>query len=261
MNYRRKRNKIRRPRQKGSALLVSLMVMVGLSLLGLGFVAVSETESAISINERNAAQTREVAEAGLKVVVEWFQDPEWADEQDLLPPNIDVIKTDRIIDAASIGRYKAGFPRLFEKPHKGNDVNRFFGDEDHADVWINNTKLAAAAVAGDRTYLNDLNKVLLNSDYTAGRITEIKVYAPPMSAATHADGFYKPGYRLGLATIVVTATKCRDDSDADPCTSDSPDSRVIARRTVRAVISEWPFPGPSGPVQTNANLGTNGDVR
>ncbi|HET7711165.1 MAG TPA: hypothetical protein VFL80_04490, partial [Thermoanaerobaculia bacterium] len=50
----------------GSALLVSLMVMVGLSLLGLGFVAISETESAIAINERNSVQVLDVAETGAK---------------------------------------------------------------------------------------------------------------------------------------------------------------------------------------------------
>ena len=33
--------------ERGSALLVSLMVIIGLSMLGLGFVAMSETESAI----------------------------------------------------------------------------------------------------------------------------------------------------------------------------------------------------------------------
>ena len=62
--------------QKGSALLVALMTMVGLSLLGLAFVALSETENAISINEQNHTQTVAVAEAGAKLVLQWFQDPE-----------------------------------------------------------------------------------------------------------------------------------------------------------------------------------------
>ena len=260
MKYDRKKPRRRRTPQKGSALLVSLMVMVGLSLLGLGYVAVSETESAIAINERNSSQTREVAEAGVKVVVEWFQDPDWADAEDILPSNIVNVKTDRKNGAGvSIGYYKPS-GLLFDKPHKGADQNRFFGDEDHADIIINNTTLSTASGA-DQTYLNTLNQTLLNGDYSAGRITEIKVYAPPFSGATNVGGFYDGGIRLGLATIAVTATKCRDDSDANPCLDSSADSRVISRRTVKAVISEWPFPGPSGPVQTNANLGTNGDVR
>jgi hypothetical protein len=248
--------------QKGSALLITLMVMVGLSIMGLGYVAISETESAISVNERNAAQTRELAEAGVRLVVETFQDPIWAEDTKLLPPTIDAIRTDRIISGTSIGRYK-GTGRLFDKPHKGSDSDRFWGDEDHADVWINNTRLATAAAAADKAWLDNLNKSLFNSDYTAGRITEIRVYAPPFSNGSLVNGFYEksPGVRLGLCTIAVTAMKCRQDSDADPCTDASPESRILARRTVRAVISEWPFPGPSGPVQTNANLGTNGNVQ
>ncbi|HEX6642230.1 MAG TPA: pilus assembly PilX N-terminal domain-containing protein [Thermoanaerobaculia bacterium] len=262
MNYTSKRTKSMRGSEDGSALLVTLMVMVGLSIIGLGYVAISETESAISLNERNATQTRELAEAGARAFVEMFQDPQWAEETSLLPPTINDIKTDRIVDGASIGRYKPG-TRLFDKPHKAADSDRFWGDEDHADVWINNTKLATAASAPDKAYLNNLNKTMFNGDYSAGRITEIRVYAPPFGGGVLQDGFYKKneGIRLGLCTIAVTATKCRNDSDADPCTDASPESRIISRRTVRVVISEWPFPGPSGPVQTNANLGTNGNVQ
>jgi hypothetical protein len=257
-----KRTRKTRRQQEGSALLVTLMVMVGLSIMGLGYVAISETESAISINERNTAQTRELAETGVRAVVEMFQDPLWAEETSLLPPAITQIKTNRVIDGTSIGVYKPS-TRMFDKPHKGSNLDRFWGDEDHADVWINNTKLAAASSSTDRAWLNELNKALLNSDYSAGRITEIRVYAPPFNEGNLISGFYSAltGIRLGLCTIAVTATKCRNDTDADPCTDASPDSRVISRRTVRAVLSEWPFPGPSGPVQTNANLGTNGNVQ
>jgi hypothetical protein len=256
------RTRSARKRQKGSALLVTLMVMVGLSIIGLGYVAISETESAISINERNSAQVRELAEAGARMVVETFQDPLWAEDVKLLPPTITQIKTDRIVNGSSIGRYKPG-TRLFDKPHKATSGDRFWGDEDHADVWINNTKLAAASATADRQWLNNLNKTLFNGDYSAGRIIEIRVYAPPFSGGVLQDGFYRSdeGIRLGLCTIAVTAAKCRNDTDANPCTDASLDSRVISRRTVRVVISEWPFPGPSGPVQTNANLGTNGNVQ
>src|SRR5438034_11669757 len=76
-----------RSSSRGSALLVSLMVIVGLSLLGLGFVAISETESAIAKNQQNALATQAIAEAGAKVVVEWFQDPAWGETQAGLPVN------------------------------------------------------------------------------------------------------------------------------------------------------------------------------
>src|SRR5687767_13641224 len=83
--------------ERGSALLVSLMIMVGLTLLGLGFVAVSQTESAISITERNYTQTLQVAEAGALRVVDWFQNPEWADAQTLLPANRAEYKVVRLL--------------------------------------------------------------------------------------------------------------------------------------------------------------------
>src|SRR2546430_10060093 len=80
-------SKRKRPDNRGSALLVSLMVIVGLSLLGLGFVAISETESAIAKNQQNALQTQAIAEAGAKVAVEWFQDPIWGEANAALPSN------------------------------------------------------------------------------------------------------------------------------------------------------------------------------
>src|SRR2546430_16987990 len=80
-------SKRKRPDNRGSALLVSLMVIVGLSLLGLGFVAISETESAISKNQQNALQTQAVAEAGARLVVEWFQNPTWAIASGGMPSN------------------------------------------------------------------------------------------------------------------------------------------------------------------------------
>src|SRR5437667_6520244 len=73
--------------KRGSALLVSLMVIVGLSLLGLGFVAISETETAIAKNQQSILQTQAVAEAGAKMVVEWFQDPTWGIANAAMPVN------------------------------------------------------------------------------------------------------------------------------------------------------------------------------
>jgi len=57
----RRRSRRNRRGSRGSALLVSLMVIVGLSLLGLGFVAISETESAIAKNQQASLQTQAIA--------------------------------------------------------------------------------------------------------------------------------------------------------------------------------------------------------
>src|SRR5688500_12453912 len=109
-------------RERGSALLVSLMVMVGLSLLGLGFVAITETESAIAINERNSAQALFAAETGARVMVDFFQDSNWANERGLLPRNLNAFKTRRTFpdDTSRNGYYKSNaLHLLFDKPFKG----------------------------------------------------------------------------------------------------------------------------------------------
>jgi hypothetical protein len=252
----RKRNS-----QRGSALLASLMVMVGLSLLGLAFVTISETEGAISMNQRNLTQVQQVAETGAKFAIEWFQDPDWATAQNLMPANTDAIKPERNFktnpaDTTAIkDRYKqdAG-TKLFDTPFKPNRVDRFYGSEKSPDVVINGST--------NQAFLNQLNAKLFVTPDLTGRITDIRVYAPPMvSALENADGYWEGGVRLGVATVQVTATKCRNDSATTPCTSTDDPDRIIAQKTVRAVLSEWPFPGPSGPVQTNANLNTSGNLQ
>src|SRR6185503_18225680 len=114
--------------ERGSALLVSLMVIVGLSLLGLGFVAISETETAIAKNQQNVLQTQAIAEAGAKLVVEWFQDPVWSQLNAALPSNdggvnanINAIKVTRVFPGPSgyTGVYKpVSTMRLFDKPYR-----------------------------------------------------------------------------------------------------------------------------------------------
>ncbi len=243
---RRKRHPRRR---RGSALLVTLMVMVGLSLLGLGFVAISETESTISVNERNYTQVLSVAEAGARMVVEWFQDPNWANTRGLLPANLNAYKTQRVLTATATppsytGRYKSDtstgnpYGLLFDKPFKPRASDRFFGDENHPDVFLNSTNAAA--------FLTTFNTNLLQ-DTTTGQVTEIRIYAPPILGGTlNPNGFWDKGTRYGLCTIRVTAKKFVGTQE-------------VAERIVKLVISEWPFPGPQGPVQSNANISTGGN--
>jgi hypothetical protein len=218
--------------ERGSALLVSLMVMVGLSLLGLGFVAISETESAISVNERNYAETLAVAEAGARAVVEMFQDADWAKAHDLLPPNSENIKNTRVdSDGNNIGYYKE-LPTqlLFDSPFKPATRDMFYGDENTPDVEINASMGTTAT-----NYLDDLNEALLGTD-TDLRISEILVFSPPM---VNND-------RFGVATVKVTAEKMRND-------------QPIARRAVKIVVGETPLPGASGPIQTEGALDNSGN--
>ena len=265
------RNKRRLRSDRGSALLVSLMVIVGLSLLGLGFVAISETETAIAKNEQSVVQTQAVAEAGVKLIVEWFQDPVWAQTTAGMPSNdptvnanLAAIKTIRV-SGPDTGVYKpnAGI-RLLEKPYRPQFQNRFYGDENSADLIINQTT--------DSTTINAINNLLLGpnaEDKRDGEITEIKIFAPPIvggnlvanGAATNADGtpqrFWVAGQRFGVATITATAMMFRDRTLAGA--AKMAPSNVLATHSVRLVVGELPIPIPGGPIQSNTSLSFGGN--
>ena len=266
--------KIRRLRKnrrsdRGSALLVSLMVIVGLSLLGLGFVAISETESAIAKNQQNALATQAIAEAGAKVVVEWFQDPSWGETQAALPVNASApaaIKPTRYVGgnpactSASpgncdyAGSYKPDVTKkLLDKPYRPSNDNRFFGNEDHADLVINRTTAPALIDAFNDKLLASNGATATGLDKLAGEVTEIKIFAPPIVGGTvNAAGYWSSGSRYGLATIKVTAQQFRDPGAH---------TGVIASHSVRLVVGELPLPIPAGPIQGNANVSFGGNFR
>ena len=240
--------------EKGSALLVSLMVMVALSLLGLGFVAVSETESAISINQRNYTQTQAVAETGARMVVEWFQNADWANRRGLLPPNDTALKTQRqvnVLGSPYTGYYKQPATALLcDLPFKPAAENRFYGDENSADILIRDSDGGVA-----KAFLDRFNSIVFANSDAGGRITDIRVYAPPIVGGTLVEKpagsgkkFWEGGTRYGVATIRVTATK-------------TVNGQFVAERTVKIVIGDFPFPGPEGPLQSNTSISTNGSFR
>lgn len=280
--------------ERGSALLVSLMVMVGLSLLGLAFVAVSETESAIANNERNGAQTLAVAEAGAKAVVDWFQDPIWARDQGLAPANDPTcstspcIKISRLISTATDNTgvkygpdyYKSGATDvLFDRSYRVEN-GKFYGTEDNPDILINdrtaptflsgfNIRLFNTTVPG--TMPTDTNACSSCDNVQGGRVTEIRIYAPPVDGGItntyagwttaagipNARGFIYGGSRFGIATIRVTAVKY----NLPQCGPYQSGCRALAERTVKFVIAEWPVPGPSGPLQSATSLANAGNVQ
>ena len=270
------RQMFKKARQRGSALLVSLMVMVGLSLLGLGFVAISETESSISVNQRNATQTLQVAEAGARGVVEWFNNPSWALTVGMMPVNANGIKHERkaeIVTAGGgtytyTGYYKPkvddGDPATTEQlicdlPYKPSPEHRFFGvDDKAADIYINRTNAAA--------FLDTFNSRLFDSTDEGGRVVEILIYAPPVLGPISGNEktewpagsgrfYWNGGTRYGVATIKVTAQKTQPAN----CTPgvDTP-CQLLAQRAVKLVVSEFPFPGPEGPLQSQSGITTNG---
>src|SRR5438105_1553099 len=253
-----RKNLSRRKRQKGSALLVSLMVMVGLSLLGLGFVLVSETENAIALNDRNYTQAQAAAETGVKTVVEWLQDAPWSNDVGLLPKNVADFKTMRLTKTgAQYGYYKpVSSQRLCDVPFKPAGADRFLGaDPNHADIWIADTYPDGTANAKGKAFLDDLSAKLF---YAPGggiektRISDIRVFAPPIPGvdpADYANGYYDTDRpRYGVATIRVTAQKLVNGT-------------VRAERAVRAVVQETPFPTVDGAIETAGSLVGQGSFR
>ncbi|HSY47827.1 MAG TPA: hypothetical protein VLC46_03370 [Thermoanaerobaculia bacterium] len=266
---RRKKRLLRKDR--GSALLVSLMVIVGLSLLGLGFVAISTTETAIAKNQQAVTQTEAVAEAGAKLVVEWFQDPVWAQTSGGMPSNDGTVNTNLAatkttrVSGPNTGVYRpTAQVRLLDKPYRPNFNDRFYGDENSADLIINRTT--------DSTTIDALNNILLgpnSEDKRDGEVTEIKVYAPPIvggvltpnGAATNADGtaqqFWVGGERFGVATIKVTATMFRNRTLTGAAKIAA--TNIMATHAVRLVVGEMPLPIPGGPIQSNTSISFGGD--
>lgn len=264
-----KRSKRLLKKDRGSALLVSLMVIVGLSLLGLGFVAISSTESAIARNQQAALQTQAVAEAGAKLVVEWFQDPNWAEINAGLPKNdptqnanINAIKVTRLSDTYS-GLYKPlNSTKLLDKPYRPDPMNRFYGDENTGDVVINRTT--------DPGSIDKINNLLFGTsveDKRSGEITDIRIFAPPIvggkltaNGLLNPDGtpqqFWVGGSRFGVATIKVTARQFRD-----PAGDKTASANILSSHSVRLVVGELPLPIPAGPIQGNANVSFGGNFQ
>ncbi|HET7706118.1 MAG TPA: pilus assembly PilX N-terminal domain-containing protein [Thermoanaerobaculia bacterium] len=252
-----KRHRTSKQNESGSSLLVSLMVIAGLSLLGLGFVAISETESAISVNERNYTQTLQVAEAGARSVAEWFNAPEFTLATGLMPANDNDLKQTRT-NASYTGVYKpdTAMELLCDIPF-GQDSDRFYGvDAASADIVITRANADGAA------FLDQFNSRILTDAAQGGRIVEIRIYGPPVVGGTFTTtGGLKfwnrnVGVRYGLATIAVTAEKTRDG-----LLTGTDNSPVIARRTVRVVVAELPLPGAEGPLQSHSGTGTTGNFR
>ena len=253
---------------RGSALLVSLMVIVGLSMLGLGFVAISETETSIAANHANSLQTEAIAETGARTVVEMFQNPDWAIAQGFLPANdvkttptlgqIKVVRTFTITEGTSTTTYSSVYKpatdaKLLDKPYRPKNDDRFFGDEDTADLLFNRTTAQAN--------IDALNSALFGTkpeDRINGEITEIKIFAPPIVGGTltadpgDATGkrkFWVGGRRYGVATVKVTAQKYSDPKNR---------TGLISQHVVRLTVGEFPLPIPAGPIQGNADVSFGG---
>src|SRR5262245_12190325 len=240
--------------ERGSALVLALLIMVIMTLLGLAFVLVGDTEARIARNQRDVAQAQFIAEGGVRIVRAWFEDPTVTGY--LLPTVSQMDRTQRWVDDDNDGTYPASTSSLspfnviyrngtddpFERPYRGSPAMTLLGTEDHPDLSI-----SYGGSIAQRNYLNTLNSTLFSSfpsPIQQGKITEILVYAPPILTISGTR------VRYGIATIKVTAKVYEQVGGAA--------ERAIATRTVKAVINQAPYPA-SGPIQSCGTLQTHGN--
>jgi hypothetical protein len=237
----------RRKRERGVALIVTLLIMVIMTLLGIPFLLMGETENRMAENERLSQQALYAADAGAKMVVRWFDRPMHAGNA-LNPTLAAIDRTQRLIDDGDPGTppvaadgtaakpyYKQGVDAggdgdddVFDKPYRdspGESVHALLGTEDGPDMVIHEPDSAAAAA-----FLEDLSQSLLPAYPSPGvhaRITRIDVYGPPYAQKGGA------WTRLGVGRIKVLARLYTDLPDGS--------EQILAQRMVKVLINEVPY--------------------
>jgi len=226
-----------RPAERGTALVVALLVMVVMTLLGIPFLLMGETENRIAENECLSLQALYAAESGARVVKRWFDQPGHADNV-INPPLAAIDRAQREIDedgdpataptdadgSPEHPYYKQDNDAVFGKPFRGSLVDAILGTEDGPDMRID-----AASSAEAETFLRELSNDLLGG-YPSGesgrraKISHIDIYSPPY---VQVGGTWK---RHGVATVKVVAGVYQERQG---------DSEVLlSERMVKIVLSE-----------------------
>ncbi len=238
--------------ERGSALLLAVLVSAAVVLLGLSLLLAVGTEHGIAGNERYAEQALAAAESGARLVRAWFDDPGATD----LPVALPVAEFDRSLrridhdddpatparsqDGAGWPRYKQGIDRdgnglddLFDRPYRGSLADAPCGTEAGPDARLDGATSSSAA-----SFLERASRRLFAGfpDRGAGietRLTRIDVYGPPTAPGSTGR------VRLGIATVTVAAGVFKREG---------PSERVLAERTVTIVLGEIPYAAADGPV-------------
>jgi hypothetical protein len=248
----------KRLRQRGSALLASLMVIVGLSLLGLAFVAISETESAISINERNHTETVALAESGAREVVQWFQYPDDQLRLGLMPVNNATNAVFKI--TRDIGTYTGVYspagppnsaifpsdPLRMTSSSASRERRRHHRSDDSRRTGVPRyVQHEASTGRGGHHRRTSGRRDHHDQDLCAA---DGWIESDALPTGTFDVG----GTRYGVATILARAEKFDQPSTVAT-------RRSIALAECRIVVSQFPLPTPGGPLQSATSLATNGN--
>ena len=233
--------------ERGIALIIALVVMVIMTLLGIPFLLMGETENRIAQNERLSLQALYAAESGAKMVVRWFDRP--GNAANVANPTLAIIdRTQRMIDGdgnpataavqadgtAFKPYYKQGVDNnsdgtddVFRKPYRPTLKDTLMGTEDGPDMVIDESASSAA-----KTFLKNLSQSLFGNYPSAvsevrARITSIDIYQPPY---VFKSGVWR---RYGVGTIKVVARIYQEFTDGS--------EEVLAERMVKMVINEIPY--------------------
>jgi hypothetical protein len=245
--------------ERGSALVIAILVSVILALLGISFLLMGETEARIAMNEKRSAQALHLAEAGARAVKRWFDHPGAAlgfpttavvdrsqrrivSESDPLDPGA-AVAADGVVGSRPY--YKQGVDLdsdgqddLFDRPFRPGALHALMGTPDGPDMRIDEGDAGALA------FLDGLTRALASGFPDEGggvyaRISRIDLYAPPY---VEVAGTWS---RYGLATAKVVARIYGPAPEGE---------RVVAEREVQAVLGETPYKGPHGPLHSCDSL-------
>jgi hypothetical protein len=268
---------LHRRRQRGAALILTVIVIMVLTTLGIAMVTFTTTEERTASTYRDSLQARSTAEAGVRIVQEMFRTPGnrnllplysasasaddttspidwdyWGADEGATETQLNEIGIWRTARAgANPARYTGPSNRFFAGPFNSSWANVFGGtyspSSDQYDLKFNcrnpaNGNLITnwATTCWLETRLNAmLDNSSSNLNLQTGRITDISIYGPP-----EVDG-----EAYGIATVRVTAEK-RDSW---------PDGNLLSRETLVAVIGDaTPRPAIFGDGDVNI-LGQNSD--
>jgi hypothetical protein len=256
--------------ERGSAMVIAVLVMAIMSLLGISYLLMADTENRIAENEKLSAQALYFGEGTVREVKRWFDRPPYGvmGTTNLVKPLTTVVdRTLRQIDVDGAGPtaavaadgsganpyYKVGIDRdadgnddIFEKPYRTALGDMLVGTEAGPDLRIDRAANSATA-----TFLDGLgDKIAPNfpaaSAGIRARVKTIDIYAPPY---LDIAGTWT---RYGMATVKATVEIVRTAGSS---------TQIIATRVVKAVLNETPFPGPFGPLHSCEEMAYNGEFK
>ena len=247
---------------KGSALLITLMVLVVLSLTGLSFIFLADTENAISNNYYRAMTALVSAQTGVYAVNAWFNNP--TRTADLVPTAADMVFTTRSYAPDGGGtatQWKSGGTVAgvtpFDKPYVGaidsnTVVHQFFGKEETPDVVLDITN------ATSRAYMQGLNSTLFGVTYENAsaevpenggvHISRIALYAPPVGPYPDNPTDAR-NQAYGICTALIVAETV------------NPAGQTVSTRRVRGIITDINYSVAGEALDVDGEMRTNGSVR